>query len=52
MKTNPTTITPEKLASEAVKLMQQKRISGLLVCKNNILIGALNMHDLLKARVM
>ena len=52
MKTNPTTITSEKLASEAVKLMQQKRISGLLVCENNILIGALNMHDLLKARVM
>ncbi len=52
MKTHPTTITADKLASEAVKLMQEKRIGGLLVCKNNKLIGALNMHDLLKARVV
>lgn len=33
MKTQPTTITANKLASEALKLMQQKRISGLLVCE-------------------
>lgn len=55
MKPNPTTITENKLATEAVKLMQNKRISGLLVINNEnerILIGALNMHDLLKARVV
>ncbi|UOP07810.2 KpsF/GutQ family sugar-phosphate isomerase [Alysiella crassa] len=52
MKPHPTTISPDKLASEAVKLMHEKRISGLLVCENNTLVGALNMHDLLKARVV
>ena len=52
MKRTPVTITPDKLASEAVKLMQQKKISGLLVCENGKLKGALNMHDLLKARVV
>ena len=52
MKRTPVTITPDKLASEAVKLMQQKKIGGLLVCENGKLKGALNMHDLLKARVV
>ena len=52
MNRTPVTITPDKLASEAVKLMQQKKISGLLVCENGKLKGALNMHDLLKARVV
>ena len=52
MKRTPVTITPDKLASEAVKLMQQKKIGGLLVCENGKLEGALNMHDLLKARVV
>ena len=52
MKRTPVTITPDQLASEAVKLMQQKKISGLLVCENGKLKGALNMHDLLKARVV
>ncbi|QMT31051.1 KpsF/GutQ family sugar-phosphate isomerase [Alysiella filiformis] len=52
MKTQPTTITANKLASEALKLMQQKRISGLLVCEKNQLIGALNMNDLLQARIV
>lgn len=52
MKTNPTTITPDKLATEAVKLMQTHRIGGLLVEENGQLLGALNMHDLLKARIV
>lgn len=52
MKHHPTTITADKLASEALKLMQQKRINGLLVCHENQLIGALNMNDLLQARIV
>lgn len=53
MKTQAIFITPHKLASEAVKLMQDKRVSGLLVCdESHKLIGALNMHDLLRARVV
>lgn len=51
MTASPTTISPDKLATEAVKLMQHKRISGLPVSENGVLVGAINMHDLLKARV-
>ena len=52
MKPNPAVIAPDKLATEALKQMQQRHINGLLVCENGRLVGALNMHDLLKARVV
>lgn len=52
MKPNPVTTTPDKLASEALKLMQDKRIGGLLVCENGRLVGALNMNDMLQAKVV
>ena len=46
-------IHPDKLAAEALKLMQDNKISGLLVVNEaNCLIGALNMHDLLRAGVV
>ena len=43
------TISPEKLAVEALQLMQTKKINALLVLQDNQLVGALNMHDMLKA---
>jgi len=43
------TIGPNKLAVEALQLMQDKQINALLVTENNKLVGALNMHDMLKA---
>lgn len=47
------TVTLGLLAADALHLMETKRINGLLVTDaNNQLIGALNMHDLLKARVL
>ncbi|RLA08909.1 MAG: D-arabinose 5-phosphate isomerase [Gammaproteobacteria bacterium] len=47
-----TTITSDKLAVDALQLMEQKSINGLLVADNkNKLIGALNMHDILKAGI-
>lgn len=53
MKPNPTTISADKLASEALKVMQHRRINGLLVCDDNqVLVGALNMNDLLQARIV
>ena len=52
MKPDPVTIAPDKLAAEAAKLMQQKRIGGLLVSEQGRLVGALNMHDLLRERVV
>lgn len=45
-----TTVRADMLAAEAVRVMEEKRINGLLVVdENNRLIGALNMHDLLRA---
>ncbi|WP_064601828.1 arabinose-5-phosphate isomerase KdsD [Photobacterium sp. J15] len=52
MTRNPATITPNLLAAEGLKLMEDRKINGLLVTENQRLVGALNMHDLLKAGVM
>lgn len=50
---NPKTIGPEKLAGEAARMMQDHQISALLVTdEHGQLIGALNIHDLLRARVV
>lgn len=43
------TISSDKLAVEALQLMQDKKINALLVIDNKKLVGALNMHDMLKA---
>ena len=45
-------ITPEKLAAEALKLMQDRQVNALLVVENQRLVGALHMHDLLAAGVV
>ena len=46
-------IGPDELAAEAVLLMEKHAINGLLVVDaNGVLIGALNVHDLLRAGVM
>ncbi|WP_274571880.1 SIS domain-containing protein [Neisseria leonii] len=53
MHPEPKTITADKLAAEALKQMQQHNINGLLVTDgSNRLLGALNMHDLLQARIV
>ena len=53
MGAHPKTITPNRLATEALKTMQQNRVNGLPVCDEaGRLLGALNMHDLLKARIV
>lgn len=47
------TIAPEKLAIEAVKLMEEFKVNQLLVVDaDERLIGALNMHDLFRAKVL
>jgi arabinose-5-phosphate isomerase len=48
----PTTATPNMLAAEGLNLMQSKKISGLVLLEQNKVVGALNMHDLLKAGVV
>jgi arabinose-5-phosphate isomerase len=53
MTPSPAVANPNLLAVEGLNLMQDKKINGLLLCdENNRLVGALNMHDLLKAGVM
>lgn len=53
MSCHPKSIEADRLAVEAVEKMQELQINGLLVVNNNNeLVGALNMHDLLKAGVV
>lgn len=53
MHTSPNTINANQLAVEAVELMENKKINGLLVTNDaGKLVGAFNMHDLLKAKVV
>jgi arabinose-5-phosphate isomerase len=47
-----TTVGADLLAAEGLKIMQEKKINSLLVTnENDELIGALNMHTLLRAGV-
>jgi len=54
MTRNPRTIAPEKLAAEAVQLMEQYKIGGRLVVTSpdGRLLGAVTYHDLLAAGVV
>jgi arabinose-5-phosphate isomerase len=52
MTVNPTVAEPNMLAAEGLNLMQDKSINGLILCEQGKVVGALNMHDLLKAGVM
>jgi arabinose-5-phosphate isomerase len=53
MSKNPRCITAEALAVEAVQMMEQYRISQMLVVDaEHRLVGALNMFDLLRAKVI
>ncbi len=53
MTRNCRTVPPTILAVEAVKMMEEEKINALLVVDlDGRLIGALNMHDLLRARVI
>jgi arabinose-5-phosphate isomerase len=53
MTANPKTIRPRMLAAEAVHTMETSRITALPVVDDaGVLVGALNVHDLLRAGVM
>ena len=48
-----TTVTPNILAAEALAIMQERKINGVIVVDHDGRpVGALNMHDLLRAGVM
>jgi len=53
MTVDPKTIAPDKLAIEAARLMEAHKIHALLVVgADGQVVGALNIHDLLRARVV
>jgi arabinose-5-phosphate isomerase len=53
MHTRPKTIHPEALAAEAAQVMEQHRITLVLVVDaNGHLVGAVNSNDLLRAKVI
>lgn len=53
MTKTPRSIGPDRLAVEAVEMMEQFKVNQLLVLDaSGQLLGALNMHDLFKAKVI
>jgi arabinose-5-phosphate isomerase len=53
MRQNPSTIHQDQLAIAAVEIMEQRKVHALLVTDDaGVLVGALNMHDLLLAKVV
>ncbi len=53
MSTSPQTIGPKSLAVEAVEIMERRKVNQLLVVDDEgALVGALNMHDLFRAKVV
>lgn len=53
MTRNPRTIGADQLAVEAARLMETHKITGLIVVDDQgRAVGALNIHDLLRARVV
>ena len=50
---SPKTIAPTTLAAEAVRMMEQHRITALIVVdEHHKIVGALNVHDLMRAGVV
>ncbi|ALO36039.1 D-arabinose 5-phosphate isomerase [Colwellia sp. MT41] len=53
MTLNPQVAQSDMLAAQALKIMEDKKINGLIIVdNNNIPVGAMNMHDLLRAGVL
>ncbi len=53
MTRDPVRVAPELLAAEALRLMQERRVGALpVVDTDGRLVGAFNMHDMLRAGVV
>lgn len=52
MNTNPQTIDADAFATEALAIMQSKNITQLVVLENNIAVGFVHLHDLLKEGIV
>lgn len=51
MTLNPKTISPDRLAAEAMHVMEEREISCLVVAENGRATGIVHIHELLKAGV-
>lgn len=49
---NPKTIGPDTLAVEALDILRENDISGLLVAENNQYLGVLHLHDLVREGIV
>ena len=52
MTQNSITVKPNLLAVKAVEIIQENKITSLVVVEENKIVGALNIHDLFRAGVM
>ncbi len=52
MTTSPKFTTSDRLAMEALKIMEEKSITSLPVVDNGILTGFLHLHDILRSRLV
>ena len=52
MTENCITVKPNLLAVKAVEIIQENKITSLVVVEENKIVGALNIHDLFRAGVM
>lgn len=52
MNRTPKTVAPSMLASEAVKLLNEKKITSLFVVEDGHPVGLVHIHDFLKAGVI
>jgi arabinose-5-phosphate isomerase len=53
MHSHPRSVGPDQLAVEAVEVMETHRINQLLVVDaSGVLVGALHIHDLTRAKVI
>ena len=52
MSTNPKTISPDQLAVEALKIMQDHQITQLLAVENNIYMGVVHLHNLIQEGIV
>ena len=52
MTKNPTTISKDIMASSAMKIMHDKKITNLFVLENKKPVGIIHIHDLLNNGIM
>lgn len=52
MTLRPRCTAPGRLAMEALKTMEEKSITSLPVVENNIVVGFLHLHDILRSRLV